>query len=211
MLSVPAIANMLKIKAFKETDPRGIADLLKEDRDEVCDFYLSEAQKCEGLMVTNTYDLFLEEQFCGFFTLSNYLLELDRDRRRDQLMEKKHLPCTPPAALLGRLYILKKYRRKGHGAEAMWQAIRICLNSKTACRFLVLHVEREKEHLFDAYSSLGWIRVSGMSTMFFDLLRYKLHARRLKKLASLPPKEELKAFAELQKQERQQQRLNLQF
>ena len=199
--------NMLEIKAFRETKPRGVATLHKEPKDDVCQFYLYNARACENNMTTCTYDLFYKGKFCGFFSLSNFALELDRSDRKKQLMEKENITFTPPATKLGQLYIVKDFRDKGLGAEAIWNAIQMSLSSKSASRFLVLDVQNGKEYLFDVYAKFGWVRVSGMRTMFFDLLRYKIHRRRLKKIADLPAKEELKAFAELQRQERQQQRM----
>lgn len=158
---------MLKARPYKRSEPRGLKELLKDKVDGVRDFYINDANDCEAKLVACTYDLIDEdEKFCGFFSLSNYLLELDRDKRRDQIMEKKQLPFTPPAALMGQIYIVEKCRKKGYGAEAIYIAIHKCLKLESACRFLVLDVEKGKDYLFDIYRKLGWIRVSGFRKMY---------------------------------------------
>lgn len=190
---------MLIVRAYRVTRPRGLHVLLKEQSDPIAKFYLEDAEWYERQRLCRTYDLLVEKQWCGFFSLSNHTLKIQATAQwMSELMRKKKIPREPPGILLSQLFICGAMRGKGYGAEALWHAIRFCLKSLAGCRILVVDPFDDQTKNF--YKKFGWYSAHGTGKkMYFDLLRYEDTMREVRRLyPTESPTNQLKIYGKME-------------
>ena len=190
---------MLIVRSYRVTRPRGLPVLIKERGDPVAMFYLEDAEWYERQRLCRSYDLLLENQWCGFFSLSNHTLKIQATAQwMTELMRKKKIPREPPGILLSQLFICELMRKKGLGAEALWHAIQCCLKSPAGCRILV--VDPLDDQLKSFYKKYGWYSAQGTGKkMYFDLLRYEDTMREVRRLyPTESPANQLKIYGKME-------------
>lgn len=190
---------MIKIKPFLKKNPRGIAKISSEPNSDLVQFYLNNASFYEEEKLARTYDIEHQNSWCGFFSIANYSLTLDKQGKGvREVIERKGIPRVPPAILLAQLFICSSNQRQGLGKKVLRHIVKLGLQSKSGCRLIVVDLDNDGVREF--YSKHGWI--SGPQTsgkMFLDLLLFKKIQKVLsKKLPNLSTEDELQEFAKTQ-------------
>ena len=190
---------MLNIRPFRRSDPRGLNRLLSEPTNELVSFYINDASFYEEERLARTYDIEFNQTWCGFFAISNYSLTLDKAGSGiREVLERKGIPRTPPAMLLGQLLICESDRGQGIGSLVLRHIVQIALTSPSGCRLVIVDLDEEDVRGF--YSKHGWIPAPQASKkMYLDLRLFKRIRNALRKeKPALSIKDELKEFARVQ-------------
>jgi GNAT superfamily N-acetyltransferase len=174
--------------------------LRAEPTSDLVDFYRNDAAFYEDQKLSRTYDVECDGQWCGFFSIANYSLKLDRQGKGvKEIQERKGIPRVPPAILLAQLLVCTADQGKGIGKKVLRHIVQMGLRSVAGCRLIVVDLDNEGVRTF--YEKHGWI--SGPQTsgkMFLDLLLFQRVRKLLYKTQpSLPTEEELQEFAKVQK------------
>ncbi len=175
---------MLIVKAFSVGAPRGLSELsheqVPEEEREFIYYYCIQAKSDERQRLTKTYDILDGDHWCGYLSLANAHLILEKTET--QLVQAHlELAWPPPAVLLGKLYVCKGFRGRHIGQWAVRTAIDICLASKTACRLLILDLFRRDRANF--YKKMGFLPARAKkSQMYFDLHAFEKCMRAMKKI-----------------------------
>ncbi len=199
---------MLKIKPFRRSGPRGLSNLSLESSSDLVDFYCGEAAFYEEERLARTYDIESDGDWCGFFAIANYSLTLDKaGEGLKEVLERKGIPRTPPAMLLGQLFICDSYRGQGIGTLALSHIVDMALKSPSGCRLVVVDLNEEDVRGF--YLKHGWIPAPQASKkMYLDLQLFNRIKSELKKAKpTLSKRDELKEFAKIQASLSTQRRL----
>ena len=192
---------MVKMLRYRVTKPRGLAVVLKEPKNSFTDFYVSDASFYEEQLLACTYDMEVEGQWCGFISLVNSTLKLDKaERGIQEVMTRKNIPRMPPAILLAQLYICSLARGRKYGGEALRWVVDVGLRSPAACRLIVVDLDNEDIRSF--YIKHGWITGPQTSSrMYLDLYLFKEFRSFIRrKYPGVTWTDELKFFADVQKE-----------
>jgi len=117
---------MLKVRPYKVTGPRGVEALQKEEESDLKQFYLKDASSFQENMMCRTYDLLDGDEWYGYFSMANSLLELNPERTLEKFLDKKmikarnktgsfwktssEIPERMPEGTIGRLSHCLSYR-----------------------------------------------------------------------------------------------------